>query len=41
VNGYFNYFRGKTQENILNSIWFGESAELNKKALKVALKMAA
>jgi len=41
VNGYFNYFRGKTQENTLNSIWFGESAELNRKALNVALEMAA
>lgn len=41
VNEYCNYFRGKTQQNTLNSIWFGESAELNKKALNVALKMAA
>ena len=41
VNEYFNYFRGKTQENTLNSIWFGESAELNRKALHTALDMAA
>ena len=41
VNEYFNYFRVKTQENTLNSIWFGESAELNRKALHTALDMAA
>lgn len=40
VNEYLNYFRGKTQDNTLNSLWFGESAQLNKKALDVAMKMA-
>lgn len=29
------------RENTLNSLWFGESAELNKKALRTALAMAA
>ena len=41
VNGYFNYFRGKTPENTLNSVWFGESSELNKRALNVALEQMA
>jgi len=41
VNEYLNYFRGKTQENILNSLWFGESAQINKNALDMAIKMAA
>ena len=41
VNEYLNYFRGKTQDNTLNSLWFGDSARLNKKALNIAMKMAA
>jgi len=41
VNEYLNYFRGRTQDNTLNSLWFGESAKLNKKALRIAYKMAA
>lgn len=41
VNGYLNYFRGKTQDNTLNSLWFGDSAMANKRALDVALRMAA
>jgi len=41
VNGYLNYLRGKTQDNTLNSLWFGDSAVVNKKALDVALRMAA
>ena len=41
VNEYLNYFRGKTQDNTLNSLWFGEGAHLNKKALEVATRLAA
>jgi phage/plasmid-like protein (TIGR03299 family) len=41
VNEYLNYFRGKTQDNTLNSLWFGNSAHLNKKALEVAMRLAA
>jgi Domain of unknown function (DUF932) len=41
VNEYLNYFRGKTQDNTLNSLWFGDSGRLNKKALNIAMRMAA
>jgi len=41
VNEYLNYFRGKTQDNTLNSLWFGDSNRINKKALNTAMKMAA
>jgi hypothetical protein len=38
---YLNYFRGKTQDNTLSSQWFGASAQANKRALDVAMKMTA
>jgi phage/plasmid-like protein (TIGR03299 family) len=41
VTEYLNYFRGKTQDNTLTSLWFGDSAQVNKRALDVAIKMAA
>ena len=41
INEYLNYFRGKSQDNTVNSLWFGNSAVVNKRALTVALKMAA
>ncbi len=41
VNEYLNYGRGKTQDNTLNSLWFGSSADINRRALQIALKMAA
>ncbi|MFC1868756.1 DUF932 domain-containing protein [Thermodesulfobacteriota bacterium] len=41
VNEYLNYFRGKTQDNTLNSLWFGDSAQINKRALNIAMEMAA
>ena len=41
ANEYLNYFRGKTQENTLNSLWFGDSGRINKRALNIAMKMAA
>lgn len=41
VTEYLNYFRGKTQENTLSSLWYGNSSRINKRALDVALGMAA
>ena len=41
VTEYLNYFRGKTQDSTLNSLWYGESAVVGARALDVALKMAA
>lgn len=40
VNEYLQYVRG-SEDNRLDSMWFGQSATLNKKALDIALKMAA
>lgn len=41
VTEYLNYFRGKTQDNTLSSLWFGEATHINRQALETALKMAA
>lgn len=41
VTEYLNYFRGKTQDSRLSSLWFGDSSVVNKKALHVAIEMAA
>lgn len=41
VTEYLNYFRGRTQDNTLGSLWFGESTRINRQALTTALKMAA
>ncbi len=41
VTEYLNYFRGKTQDSTLSSLWFGDSSQVNKKALHVAMQMAA
>jgi len=41
VTEYLNYFRGKSQDNTLSSLWFGESTNVNRHALNIALKMAA
>jgi phage/plasmid-like protein (TIGR03299 family) len=41
VTEYLNYFRGGVQDSRLRSLWFGESAVINRNALSVALKMAA
>jgi phage/plasmid-like protein (TIGR03299 family) len=38
---WLSYSRGRSQENRLNSLWFGDSANLNRQALEVALDMAA
>ena len=40
ANEYLNYFRGNSQDNTLNNLWFGDSAQINKKALTVALEIA-
>jgi hypothetical protein len=41
VSEWLSYNRGRTQENRLNSLWFGDGANLNRQALEVALSMAA
>lgn len=41
VTEYLNYFRGRTQNNTLSSLWFGEGTNINRRALDTALKMAA
>lgn len=41
INEYLNYFRGKTQENTLDGLWFGNGLQINNRALRVALKLAA
>jgi len=41
VTEYLNYFRGRTQDNTLSSLWFGESTRISRQALTAALKMAA
>lgn len=38
---WLSYNRGRSQENRLNSLWFGDGANLNKAALDTALQMAA
>ncbi len=39
VNEYLNYERGKTRDGRLDSLWFGESNDINRKALNTALTM--
>jgi phage/plasmid-like protein (TIGR03299 family) len=41
VNEYLQYERGETEQSRFDSLWFGSSAQLNKKALETALIMAA
>jgi hypothetical protein len=40
VTEYLGYERGNSQDTRLNSLWFGESARTNQRALEVALGMA-
>lgn len=40
VNEYLNYNRGNSSDIRVDSLWFGEGAEINKKALNTALEMA-
>lgn len=41
VTEYLGYNRGRTPDNRLNSLWYGDGASLNRHALDVALDMAA
>lgn len=41
VNEYLNYFRCQTQDNRMDSLWFGNGDRLNAHALHTAMKMAA
>jgi phage/plasmid-like protein (TIGR03299 family) len=41
VSEWLTYSRGRTDDNRLNSLWFGESALTNRHALEMALDMAA
>jgi hypothetical protein len=40
VSEWLAYQRGRNGENRLNSLWFGDSAALNRQALEIALAMA-
>lgn len=40
VNSYLNHERGRTVDTRLNSLWFGDSAKVNKRALDIALHVA-
>jgi hypothetical protein len=40
VTEYLAYGRGKAQDTRLASLWFGDSARTNQRALEVALAMA-
>jgi phage/plasmid-like protein (TIGR03299 family) len=40
VTEFTSWERGRTQDGRINSLWFGESAKLNQKALSVALELA-
>ncbi len=40
VTEWLSYQRGNNQNNRLNSLWFGDSANINKNALNTALEMA-
>jgi phage/plasmid-like protein (TIGR03299 family) len=41
IGEWLSYERGQNQDNRLNSLWFGDSANLNQHALETALAMAA
>ena len=40
VSEYLTYNRGRSEDNRLNSLWFGDGANTNRHALEVALEMA-
>ncbi len=40
VSEWLTYSRGRSEDNRLNSLWFGDSANTNRHALDVALDMA-
>jgi hypothetical protein len=39
-NEYLNYGKGRTTDNRLDSLWFGQNANENNKALESALEFA-
>jgi phage/plasmid-like protein (TIGR03299 family) len=41
VNEYLGYVRGRTQDGRVDSLWFGDGAKLNRRALDSAMRMAA
>ena len=41
VTAFTSHARGRSQDSRLDSLWFGDSARINKRALEVALRMAA
>jgi phage/plasmid-like protein (TIGR03299 family) len=41
VNQYLNYNVGRSSNNRLNSLWFGQNRNLNDRALELALELAA
>ncbi len=40
VSEWLGYQRGNTPDNRLNSLWFGDGANLNRRALETAIEMA-
>lgn len=40
ITEYLSYVNGRNEDNRLNSLWFGQNATLNKRALEVAVTMA-
>ena len=40
ITEWLSYNRGHNQQTRLNSLWFGDSANINKQALATALEMA-
>jgi phage/plasmid-like protein (TIGR03299 family) len=40
VSEWLSYNRGRNQDSRLNSLWFGDSANMNRHALETALQMA-
>lgn len=40
ISEFLSYDRGRSQDSRLNSLWFGDSANLNRHALQTALEMA-
>jgi phage/plasmid-like protein (TIGR03299 family) len=40
VTEYTNYFQGRTQDGTMNSVWLGDGAKINERALQIALKAA-
>lgn len=40
MSEYLTYNRGRSEDNRLNSLWFGDGLSTNRYALEVALDMA-